>query len=280
MKTTKCDKCGEEVRNCNFKKHYNSCKREGVKKRLLECPHCKKTWKELNVKRNEKGNHARWCLLNPKLQEYKDNLKSRDMISLMRSAKILKYGQIGWNKGQTKETNQNIKKTGENLSKRYKNGELVGIWKNRNLSKEHKNKISSGIKKAHSEGRHPGYSFINKDPNRMSYPEKYIKECFVNEGLFNLFKIEIHKPIGKYFLDFSFSDLKVDFEVDSRYHISSKEAIEHDIERNNFLIKNGWKVYRIFWKSFLKNPKEEIRKFVNYLNEKEKVDLVTYELKI
>lgn len=279
MKTTKCGKCGEDIKNCNFKKHYNSCKGKGVKRRLLECPHCKKTWEELNVKKSEKGNHTRWCLLNPKLQEYKDKLKSRDTISLMRDAKILKYGQISWNKGQTKETNEKIKKSGENLSKRYKNGELIGVWKNKKLSKEHKKKVSLGMKKAHAEGRHPGYSFINKDPNRMSYPEKHIKECFINEGLFDLFKIEIHKPVGKYFLDFSFSDLKIDFEIDSQYHISSREAIEHDIKRNNFLIKHGWKVYRIFWKNFLKDSKKEIKKFINYLNEKERINLITYELK-
>ena len=38
-------------------------------------------------------------------------------------------------------------------------------------------KRSESMKKAHAEGRHPGWSFINSDPTRMSYPEKYIKKC-------------------------------------------------------------------------------------------------------
>ncbi len=276
MKTTKCSKCESEIKNCNLEKHIKKCDGNGPKKRLIGCLYCNKTWEELGVVRSEKGNHTRWCLLNPKYEKYKQDLKDRDTVSLMKQGRIKKFGQESWNKGETKETSKSIKQGGEKLSARYKSGELISVCKNKPLTKEHKEKVSKGMRKAHKENRHPGYSFVNKNPERMSYPEQFVKNLFENANLFQQFNIEIHKPVGRYFLDFAFNDLKVDFEVDSQYHIKDQKAIEHDNIRNNFLIENGWSVYRIFWKEFVKNPKRELQKFINYLDHKDKPKLVTH----
>ena len=48
-----------------------------------------------------------------------------------------------------------------------------------------------------------------------------------------------------YFLDFAFIDIKTDVEIDGQQHFRTKKCINHDIERDNFLLNNNWKVYRI-----------------------------------
>lgn len=276
MKNTICDKCNKEISNCNYKKHNEKCNGKGPYCVTEKCNHCGASWEELGCKRNEKGNHTRWCLANPKLKQYKESLKTGSHFLAMKEAKIKKYGQESWNSGLTKDNSEKIRIQGERLSVKYKTGELVCQHKDKPLSKKHKENISNGMKRAHAEGRHPGYSFINKDPSRMSYPERFIKALFENANLFEQYEIEVHKSVGKYFLDFSFSDLKIDFEVDSQYHIKSEEAISHDRERNRFLIDNGWFVYRVFWKDFMKDPEKGLRAFINYLNIKEKPKLVTF----
>jgi hypothetical protein len=67
MKTTKCDKCCSEIRNCNYKKHYSVCDRSGPYKPLTCCKWCNK----LFVDGENIPNHSRWCLQNPKSAEYK-----------------------------------------------------------------------------------------------------------------------------------------------------------------------------------------------------------------
>ena len=72
---------------------------------------------------------------------------------------------------------------------------------------------------------------------------------------------------GKYFLDFAFLELKLDLEIDGQQHFITKTAIEYDMERDNFLINSGWKVYRISWIELRKNPKVIFDNFINWLND-------------
>lgn len=130
---------------------------------------------------------------------------------------------------------------------------------------EEKNKISNGIKKAHAEGRHPGWSFINKDLSRRSYPEKVIFDFITKNNLQDTYQIIEKLPIGKYFLDFAFIDLKLDLEVDGQTHYRTDKAIEHDKKRNEWLISQGWKIYRINWIEFNKNKIKEFEKFLSFL---------------
>ncbi len=43
------------------------------------------------------------------------------------------------------------------------------------LSEKSKQLISTGLKKAHKEGRHPGWKHINENAN-ISYPERFLKD--------------------------------------------------------------------------------------------------------
>lgn len=67
MKTTKCDKCDTEIRNCNYTKHQQSCDGSGVYKPTLSCKWCSKIFTESD----NRPNHTRWCDNNPKKSFYK-----------------------------------------------------------------------------------------------------------------------------------------------------------------------------------------------------------------
>jgi very-short-patch-repair endonuclease len=62
IKTIICDKCHNEIRSCNFKKHFITCDGTGPKKfkKIEICPYCNG-----NIKNVHGGNHIKWCIKNP-----------------------------------------------------------------------------------------------------------------------------------------------------------------------------------------------------------------------
>ena len=73
-----------------------------------------------------------------------------------------------------------------------------------------------------------------------------------------------------YFLDFFIEkgNKKIDLEIDGSQHSFRKE---HDKERDEFLIKEGYEVYRIDWNDLRSQKgkelmKEKIDKFIYYYN--------------
>lgn len=148
---------------------------------------------------------------------------------------------------------------------------LTKIKKNIKLTIENKIRISDSLKKSHKDGNHPGWSFINNDINRRSYPEKwFIKNVLNKYDLYSKYKIVEKLSFGKYFLDFAIIDLKIDIEIDGQQHFRNNENINHDILRDNFLLKNGWKVYRLAWVEIKNNPNEKIENFLKWLEDKQK----------
>jgi hypothetical protein len=83
------------------------------------------------------------------------------------------------------------------------------------VSQKTRDKISEGLKKAHREGRHPGWKHINENSN-ISYPERFLKKLMNN--LYQNHLILEHFSFGKYFLDFAFIDIKLDLELDGQQH--------------------------------------------------------------
>lgn len=168
-----------------------------------------------------------------------------------------------WNKGLTKEdvrVKNNLKSL---LEYQKKNG---NVWKGKKLPKEMRKNISESLKKAHKEGRHPGWKHINENKDRRSWPEEFLIEVMKNNGVFKKYKIQEKYSFGKYFLDFAFIDLKLDVEMDGAQHFRNIESIEHDKTRDNFLKINGWKVYRIKWIDMMNDSKNEINRFLDYIS--------------
>lgn len=171
-----------------------------------------------------------------------------------------------WNKGLTKETDARIAKYVNTLKDGYKSGRI----KNPNLGKVHseefKQKVSQSMKKFFKE--HPDrVPYLLNHSSKESYPEKYFRELFENEGIVG-YKKDL--PTLGYFLDFGFEKQKIDFEVDGSQHWNDPRIVEHDMKRNKKLIENGWTVIRIRWDDWQKKNKDErkiwIEEFKNKLN--------------
>lgn len=127
-----------------------------------------------------------------------------------------------------------------------------------------KTRISKTMKKLQIEGKLKGWS-INKDINRRSYPEKFFIKLLNSNNLYSKYTIIEKLSFDKYFLDFAIIDLKIDIEIDGQQHFRTEEAVNHDNHRDNFLLKNGWKVYRIAWIELKENPKNIIENFLCWI---------------
>lgn len=144
-----CDKCGREVSLSNFNKHYETCK--GVKKDVLKI---EEEWLEENglykcpicgILKTKKGIASHILIVHTEEGKRK-NKEIREKYN------PFKPGHDTWNKGLTKDTNNVLKERGERLSKRYREGELVGSFKGKTHSKESLNKLSQTIRDKVKEG--------------------------------------------------------------------------------------------------------------------------------
>lgn len=120
-------------------------------------------------------------------------------------------------------------------------------------------------------GTHKGWS----SRKIISYPEKFFMEVLKNNSIEYEFNYPVNKKslgencTSNYFLDFYIKDINLDLEIDGKQH-DYTERKNSDIKRDDLLTKNGYKVYRIKWKSINtengKNYiKKEIDKFLNYI---------------
>ena len=113
-------------------------------------------------------------------------------------------------------------------------------------------------------------NFINtawgKRANReLSYLENwFIENIILPNNLQQKYDIINDYSVNPYFLDFAFINIKLDVELDGKCHFENgKQRIQHDIDRDNYLLNNGWKIFRI---SYLDNNEDTIKQFINYLN--------------
>lgn len=135
------------------------------------------------------------------------------------------------------------------------------------VSEETKKKLSQAVQKRIKNGTHKGWTTRNIE----SYAESFFKKVLENNNI----SYEFNKPIEKnklgiqengcYFLDFALPN-KIDLEIDGKQH-KLEDRRAHDKIRDERLTNNGWKVYRIEWKSLPKNNeyiKNEIDKFLEW----------------
>jgi len=113
-------------------------------------------------------------------------------------------------------------------------------------------------------------NFINtawgKRANReLSYLENwFIENIILPNNLQEKYDIINDYSVNPYFLDFAFINIKLDVELDGKCHFENgKQRIQHDIDRDNYLLNNGWKIFRI---SYLDNNEDTIKQFIDYLN--------------
>ena len=130
------------------------------------------------------------------------------------------------------------------------------------VSEETKIKISLGMKIAHKEGR------ANEWQGRT-------ERSYAEQSWYNIFSNDLGQKtfvnnffVKKYWLDFAWPDKKIYFEVDGRTHFT-KEGVQHDIERTEFLEKEGWTLIgRCNWSEYQKLSKVEKEKYVRNIEQK------------
>ncbi len=150
-------------------------------------------------------------------------------------------GKKSWCRGLTKETDERINNLSIKISVSLKGK------KRKPLSELHKEKVSKGMKKAHSEGRawNIGKSRWNNEP---SYPEKFFMNVIENE--FDDKNYVREYSVGKYSIDFAWPDKKIAIEIDGAQHERFEEYKLRDQTKDQLLESLGWKVQRINWKTF------------------------------
>jgi len=132
----------------------------------------------------------------------------------------------------------------------------------RKLSPNAKKKISESMKKAHLEGKawNIGKSRWN---NKESYPESFFRRVIENEFEDKNYCQE--HPIGIYSGDFAWPHKKMVIEIDGEQHERFDDYKNRDIRKDEFLIKNGWRILRLKWKDVFNNTKEEIEKAKKFI---------------
>lgn len=151
MKKIECSKCGKNITANNYKKHYQSCDKE--KKPFLEineewnkndnyeCPYCGKEYSKSGIISHIWRSHTERGL------NHKTGTK----------------GKIAWNKGLTKETDNRVKKNGETLKDRIKNGIIIPSFSGKTHNEQTKEKISEKLSKNNNGGKCKWFDYVKKD---------------------------------------------------------------------------------------------------------------------
>jgi len=138
----------------------------------------------------------------------------------------------------------------------------LGKFENRHHSVSTKKKLSNLIKNRIELGQHKG--FPHRKKFEMSYPERFFSLMLKNNNI----EYEFDKHVGKYWIDFAIKNKMIALEIDGSQH-KLIERKRSDDTKDKFLIENGWKVYRIPWKSINSESgklyiKNEIDKFLEF----------------
>ena len=110
------------------------------------------------------------------------------------------------------------------------------------LSEEAKSKVRAARIKFMKDN--PEQTAWRLSKNNISYPEKCFIAYLKDRGIDKKYEIEREKSFYPYFADFAFNELKLVVEIDGSQHITEKERVNRDIEKDNLITSLGWKVIR------------------------------------
>jgi len=156
-----------------------------------------------------------------------------------------KKGQIAWNKGLTKETNNSLKQIGITLKEKYKNNEIIPSFLGKHHSEETKKIISEKRKKWLLE--HKDQHVWRRDSKFLSEPCENLKQYLRNKGI-NF--VEEYEPFDdiNYCLDIAWPDEKIAIEVNGNQHYNRDGSLsKYYQKRHNLFIERGWKIFEIHY---------------------------------
>ncbi|HEY5842042.1 MAG TPA: DUF559 domain-containing protein, partial [Mycobacterium sp.] len=73
-------------------------------------------------------------------------------------------------------------------------------------------------------------------------------------------------PVGPYVVDIAFRGRKIAIEVDGFAFHTDAEVFQHDRNRQNYLVLNGWQILRFTWQDLVEHPERviaEIRRAIS-----------------
>lgn len=197
--------------------------------------------------------HFRYCLIHK---------EATGQELLIKKPKVQKGQMCGWGKFTDDDKKIFAKKAGNSLRNNIKNGKTTPTWKGKSLPEEMKNNIRKGRVKflIKNPCQHGGF-----DKSKKTYLENWFNDILIKNDIYNQYNIEYNFSVYPYFLDFAFIDLKLDVEVDGKFHYTQEQNIKHDKKRNEYLINKGWKVFRISIDEVNHNSLEIENEFLEYL---------------
>jgi len=252
--------CGRTFKNSQaLFGHYSHCEKhlghKPIKRNFLAewaKNHKGKNKKYKDKNYNESGN-CRYCGKECKNQ---NSLKQHEIRCKENPNRIIiinkgnTISHTAWNKGLTKETDERVKKNGETLSKRIKEGKTTPSFKGKHHSKSTRDCMSNKAKEGIKNGTH----YVWQIRNGHSYPEKLFIEMLKDK--FNYIEninYETEYKINTKFADFYFKNLNLIIEIDGTQHYKTKNDIYSDIKRDNLFKKEKYNIIRIPWDNYKKN---------------------------
>lgn len=174
-----------------------------------------------------------------------------------------------WNKGLTKESDIRVLSISQTLKEKYVKGIYVSIFKGKKHSLKSRQKMSQIAKAGYKSGKRKGW----QSRRITSFPEKFWRAVLDNNKIQYCINFPVsRKSLGdnsskSYFLDFKIKN-NIDLEIDGAQHRFRKE---HDKKRDELLINNGYKVYRIEWNEIHSDSgkllmKNKINAFLKWLS--------------
>jgi very-short-patch-repair endonuclease len=112
-------------------------------------------------------------------------------------------------------------------------------------SEETKKKMRDAEIKLIQKGLHIGWTFLSRKNMEPSFPEKITIEILEKHNINYVREYKVHK----WFIDFADIERKIAVEIDGKQHNLPVRKIS-DTNKDQYLVENGWKVFRIKWQKF------------------------------
>ena len=235
MKTTNCNKCKREIKNCNFSRHYEKC--DGT---FFTGPHkpIPEKFKDLFLK-TEKNEYK--CYICEQLFHSIKSIRSHIALKHFSYNKTVRKNSnfIPWNKGKTVKNNpelvDKLRAGGLKIKQMYKEGVYQPPITLYSCSEKGRKEQSERKKKLYRDNpeAHPNRKLAN-NRTKMTYPEKLIFDLLTRLNV----EFEHNKKILSFYPDFTINKLIIEIDGE-KWHDP-----ESDEKRDEKISALGYKIYR------------------------------------
>ena len=110
--------------------------------------------------------------------------------------------------------------------------------------------------------------FIDKERFKTESPiERRLYDALLSRGHY----IVTQYPMGRYRIDIAFPQYKLAVECDGRQFHSTKEAMERDRRKDNYLRSNGWTVIRISGRTINKSLPSAVKRIEDKIEQSQAI---------